>query len=134
MMSSGASAFKPNISRMRLFEAITLLTDQEIKEIKRNLASQIDQDELIIHPRSDFLLVLEKKGVFSLENVGNLMDVLKNIDSQTKEKIMKIIQAPKGNNNFLNYRIYAYQRVEHMCFLNRSENIWFCNFSPLGKT
>ena len=103
MMSSGASAFKPNIIRMRLFEAITLLTDQEIKEIKCNLAPQIDQDELIIHPRSNFLLVLEKKGVFSMENVENLMDVLKNIDSQKKEKIMKIIQAPKGNNNFLNY-------------------------------
>lgn len=114
MMSSRASAFKPNISRMKLFEAIALLTDQEIKEIKYNLASQIDQDKLITHTRRDFLLELEKNGVFSMENVGNLMDILENIDSQKKEKIMKIIQAPKGNNNFLNYGMYVYQRVKHM--------------------
>ena len=114
MMSSRASVFKPNISRMKLFEAIALLTDQEIKEIKCNLVSQIDQDKLIAHPRRDFLLELEKNGVFSMENVGNLMDILENIDSQKKEKIMKIIQAPKGNNNFLNYGMYLYQRFEHM--------------------
>ena len=130
MMSSQASAFKPNVSRMKLFEAIALLTDQEIKEIECKLASQIDRDELTIQARRDLLLVLEKNGVLSMENIGNLMDVLENIDSQKKEKIMKIIQVPKGNNNFLNYGMYVYQRVEHMCFLNRSEkNVWFCNFS-----
>ena len=129
MMSSRPFVFKPNISRMKLFEEIALLTDQEIKDIKCKLTSQIDRDDLTIQTRREFLLVLEKNGVFSKENVGNLMDVLEDIDSQKKEKIMKIIQVAKGN-NFLNYGMYVFQWVEHMCFLNRSEeNVWFCNFS-----